>query len=47
MLGFLGGLQGGHTKYCCYENVKELLEKVNHEHHNWDVCGEFKMLGFL
>jgi hypothetical protein len=24
-----------------------MLEKVNNEHHNWDICGEFKMLGFL
>jgi hypothetical protein len=29
------------------ENVKEVLEKVNPEHHNWDVYGDFKMLGFL
>lgn len=30
-----------------YENVNEPLQKVNHEHHNWDVCGDFRMLGFF
>lgn len=30
-----------------YENVKLLLEKLNYGCHKWDVCGDFKMLGFL
>jgi hypothetical protein len=24
-----------------------MLKKINKKHYNWDVCGEFKMLGFL
>jgi hypothetical protein len=30
-----------------YTNVKHLLGKINYEHYKWDVCGDFKMLGFL
>lgn len=30
-----------------YNNVKYLLDKVEYEKYMWDVCGDFKMLGFL
>jgi len=30
-----------------YENVKQLLVKINYVEFKWDVCGDFKMLGFL
>ena len=30
-----------------YTNVKLLLEKINYISYKWDVCGDFKMLGFL
>ena len=30
-----------------YENVKHLLEKLNYNEFQWDVCGDFKMIGFL
>lgn len=30
-----------------YENIKLLLEKLKYECYKWDVCGDFKMLGFL
>src|SRR6201995_1809026 len=30
-----------------YENVKLLLEKINYNNYNWDVCSDFKTLGFL
>jgi hypothetical protein len=30
-----------------YENVKNLLEKISYERYQWEVCGDFKMLGFL
>jgi hypothetical protein len=29
-----------------YKNVKILLEKIQYNVHKWDVCGDFKMLGF-
>ncbi|KAI6646990.1 hypothetical protein LOD99_8989 [Oopsacas minuta] len=30
-----------------YENVKQLLLKINYAEFNWQLCGDFKMLGFL
>ena len=30
-----------------YENVKQLLNKINYAQFKWYVCGDFKMLGFL
>lgn len=30
-----------------YNNVKTLLQKINYDCYKWDVCGDFKMLGFL
>ena len=30
-----------------YENVKQLLIKINHAQFKWYVCGDFKMLVFL
>ena len=30
-----------------YENVKQLLIKINYSQFKWYVCGDFKMLGFL
>ena len=30
-----------------YENVKQLLIKINYAQFKWYVCGDFKMLGFL
>lgn len=30
-----------------YKNVKLLLDKINYDRYKWDVCGDFKMLGFL
>ena len=30
-----------------YENVKALLDMINSTSHNWELCGDFKMLGFL
>lgn len=30
-----------------YENVKHLLHLVKYNEHNWEVIGDFKMIGFL
>ena len=30
-----------------YENVKALLDMINYTSHNWELCGDFKMLAFL
>ena len=30
-----------------YENVKQLLIKINYAQFKWYVCGDFKMLGVL
>ncbi|KAJ4436580.1 hypothetical protein ANN_16613 [Periplaneta americana] len=30
-----------------YENVRFLLEKINYTSYKWDICGDFKMLGFI
>lgn len=30
-----------------YENVKFLLEKLQYKKHEWQVCGDFKMIAFL
>ena len=30
-----------------YENVKHLLRLVKYEEHDWEVIGDFKMIGFL
>jgi hypothetical protein len=30
-----------------YTNVKLLLQRINYNNYKWDVCGDFKMLGFL
>jgi hypothetical protein len=30
-----------------YENVKNVLDKINYKNHMWDVIGDFKMLAFL
>ena len=29
------------------ESVKLLLELIRYNNHNWDVCGDFKMIAFL
>ena len=29
------------------ESVKILLELIQYNNHNWDVCGDFKMIAFL
>ena len=30
-----------------YANIKLVLEKINYSSYGWDICGDFKMLGFL
>ena len=30
-----------------YENVKTLLQMINYQQYQWEVCGDFKMLAFL
>ena len=30
-----------------YQNIKIFLEKIKYGDYMWDVCGDFKMLGFL
>ena len=30
-----------------YENVKTLLNMIKYTSHNWELCGDFKMLAFL
>ena len=30
-----------------YRNIRLLLEKINYGSYKWDICGYFKMLGFL
>lgn len=30
-----------------YNNVKQLMEQIKYTTYTWDVCGDFKMLGFL
>ena len=30
-----------------YENVKTLLNMIKFTSHNWELCGDFKMLAFL
>ena len=30
-----------------YENVKALLDIINSNSHNWELCDDFKMLAFL
>ncbi|XP_068201934.1 uncharacterized protein [Palaemon carinicauda] len=30
-----------------YENVRQLLNKINYDEFKWNVCGDFKMLAFL
>ena len=30
-----------------YENVKTLLDMIKYTRHNWELCGDFKMLAFL
>jgi hypothetical protein len=30
-----------------YGNIKLLLHKINYGGYQWDICGDFKMLGFL
>ena len=30
-----------------YENIKQLLVKINYAQFRWYVCGHFRMLGFL
>ena len=30
-----------------YENVKHLLDSINYNGHNSDLCCDFKMIGFL
>ena len=29
------------------ESVKLLLKLIQYNNHNWDVCGDFKMIAFL
>ena len=38
--------RNNHTKED-YAKVKYLLEKNKYSEHAWDLCGDFKMLGFL
>jgi len=30
-----------------YDNVRNLLQQIRYSEYNWDVCGDFKMIGFL
>ena len=30
-----------------YDNVRNLLEHIDYLKYRWDVCGDFKMIGFL
>lgn len=30
-----------------YENFKLLLKKIKYKDHNWQICGDFKMINFL
>ena len=30
-----------------YENIKTLLNMMKYTSHNWELCGDFKMLAFL
>ena len=30
-----------------YKNVKFLLESISYARYNWQLCGDFKMIGFL
>ena len=30
-----------------YENFKTLLDMIKYTSHNWELCGDFKMLAFL
>jgi len=30
-----------------YDNVKYMLEKIGYSNHQWEVCGDFKMIAFL
>ena len=30
-----------------YENVKALLGMINYTNHDWELCGDFKMLALL
>ena len=30
-----------------YENVKALLDMINYSSHNWELCGDFKMITLL
>ena len=30
-----------------YENVKTLFNMIKYSSHNWELCGDFKMLAFL
>ena len=42
-------ISGGHSVHMkeeC-ENVKALLGMINYTSHNWELCGDFKMLAFL
>jgi hypothetical protein len=28
----------------CYKNMKLLLEKIQHEKYNWNICGDLKVI---
>jgi hypothetical protein len=30
-----------------YENIKLLLEKIQYENYNWNICGDLKATGLL
>ena len=30
-----------------YENIKALLDMINYTNHNWELCGDFKVLALL
>lgn len=31
----------------CYDNLKNVLTKINYEHHGWMVCGDLKVISML
>ena len=39
----------GHSVYLneSYENVKTILNAVEYNHHNWKICGDFKIISML
>ena len=31
----------------CYENMKLLLDKIQYEKYNWNICGDLKVIALL